>query len=55
MRRARGTGKPLQIAVDDVPGTTEAAPGLKGERHKPSYPIRDPFRCPTFTYVQLSR
>ena len=27
MRRSRGTGKPLQIAVDGVPGTTEATPG----------------------------
>ena len=25
------------------------------ERHKRSYRFRDPFRCPTFTYVQLSR
>jgi hypothetical protein len=25
--RPRSTGKPLQIAVDDVPGTTEATPG----------------------------
>ena len=25
------------------------------ERHKPSYRFRDPFGCPTITYVQLSR
>lgn len=28
--------------------------GFKGERHKPSYRSVTPFRCPTFTYVQLS-
>jgi hypothetical protein len=29
--------------------------GFEGERHKPSYCSPDPFGCPTFTYVQLSR
>jgi hypothetical protein len=29
--------------------------GFKGGRHKPSYRFHGPFRCATFTWVQLSR
>jgi hypothetical protein len=29
--------------------------GFKGERHKTFVSVPDTFRCPTFTYVQLSR
>ena len=32
MRRARGTGKPLDLAVDDVPGATEARRAVASTR-----------------------
>lgn len=52
LRRWCGTGKTGHRHFRDYPHWKWF--GFKGERHKPSYRSVTPFRCPTFTYVQLS-
>jgi hypothetical protein len=46
---------PRAVNIRPAAGPSAEVVGFKGERHKPFVSFRDPFRCPTFTYVQLSR